>query len=243
MREENRRPSPEDGRTSAPRLWPWAVAFIMAALAVWFAVTVVERSGPPVPGEPAARPAATLAPDTGEGDPREPVPGAVAGEVMERAEEMRAAVRRYEEGCAARLEPAAGRGLGALVSECIDRLGRAIDAIVATDTVGAVVIDERLATWRRSVRDLESRPPDDARAATTRSALISAAETLNTVSEERYTESLEPSEGPDLVEAAAAIEADRPLLDQQERVRRFFLRAGAVLSAMARPGDPGPEPD
>lgn len=241
MSEGDRRVKPGDGGTSAPRLWPWIVVFIMAALAVWFAVTVVERSGPPVPGEPGAPPAAatdTSRPGGG------PVPGAVAGDVMQRAEEMRTAVRRYEQDCVARLEPAAGAGLGALVADCIDRLSGAMDAIVATDTVGAVVIEERQAAWREAVRQLASRPPDDGRAEPTRAALLSAAETLNTIAEERYTESIELEEGPDLRGAAAAVEGGRPLAEQKEPVRRFLVRAGAVLSAMARPGDPGPgEPD
>lgn len=237
---EDRRAGPEPESTSPPRLWPWILAFLVAAVAVWFAVTVVERSGPPAPGEPGGDPAGTLAPDTGEPRAGDPVAGAVAGDVMERAEEMREAVRRYEEECVARLGPAAGPGLGALVADCIERLAGAIDAIVAADTVGAVVIEERLVTWRRSVREMESRPPDDGRASPTRGALLSAAETLNTIAEERYTESLDLSEGPDLREAAAALEGDRPLVDQPERVGRFFLRAGAVLSAMVRPGDPGP---
>ena len=209
---------------------------MVAAVAVWFAVTVVERSGPRLPGEPPPAGAeGSEGDDTGRG---EPVAGAVAADVMARAEEMREAVRRYEAEC--RLGPAAGAGLGALVADCLDRLGRAIEAIVATDTVGAVVIEERVAMWRRSVRQLESRPPEDGRAVPTRAALISAAEALATIAEERYTESLQLDEGPDLVEAATAIEADRPLVEQQERVRRFFAGAGAVLSAMARPGDPGP---
>ena len=237
--EERRRRRPEGGDGSAPRLWPWVVAFMVAAVAVWFAVTVVERSGPPVPGEPGG-PAAAVEPDTFGPRSRQPVAGAVAGDLMERTEEMRAAVRRYEEECVAGLEPAAGPGVGAVVADCIDRLAAAIDAIVASDTVGAVVIEDRLVTWRRSIRQLESRPPDGGRAAPTRTALISAAETLNTIAEKRYTESLDLSEGPALREAAASIDGDRPLVDQQERVQRFFVRAGAVLSAMGRPGDPGP---
>ena len=235
MSDGERRVRPDESG-SPPRLWPWIVVFLMAALAVWFAVTVVERSGPPVPGEPA--PAAAT--DTSRSS-RGPVVGAVAGDVMERAEEMRAAVRRYEQDCVARLEPAAGAGLGALVADCMDRLSRAMDAIVATDTVGAVVIGERQASWREAVRRLESRPPDDGRAEPTRAALLSAAETLRTIAEERYTESLELRDAPDLRDAAAAVEGERPLAEQKEPVRRFFARAGAVLSAMARPGDPGPE--
>ena len=58
MSEGDRRVQPGNGGGSAPRLWPWIVVFMMAALAVWFAVTVVERSGPPVRGEPGAPPAA-----------------------------------------------------------------------------------------------------------------------------------------------------------------------------------------
>ena len=39
---------------------------------------------------------------------------------------------------------------------------------------------------------------------------------------------------------AAALDPDRPLMAQEDRIRRFFTLAGGVLSAMARPGEPGP---
>ena len=53
----------------------------------------------------------------------------------------------------------------------------------------------------------------------------------------------DPMAGADLRETAAAVEGSRPLAAQKEPVRRFFVGAGAVLSAMARPGDAGPGAD
>lgn len=238
------------------RLWPWGVAAVVAVvLVVWLAVTLVDRRGA-VPADPAGASGGVAAPaDTvpGSGRPAdgtrgEPVTGAAAEELVRRTEEMRAAVRRYEQGCAARLEPVVGEGLGSLVADCIQRLAAAVDAIVASDTVGEVAIEERLGAYREQVERLERTPPGEGRADPTRAVLSSVTEVLAVIREERYPESL-AGEGTvdgameELRSAVQSVDRDRPLDRQRHTLRRYFTAAGGVLSAMARPGDPGPGPE
>lgn len=226
---------------SRARLWPWLVAFVVAAAAVWLGVAIVDRRGPPEPAEPFETVVPPEEPSAGGRD--EPVTGAVAEELMERTEQMRAAVRRYERDCAARLEPVVGEGLGALVAECIEGLSAAVDAVVASDTVGRVTIDERFAEYREQVERLERTPPGEGRAGPTREVLRSMTELLAVIREERYPESLgEAGVLEELRTATEAIDLDRPLDRQRHTLRRFFVAAGGLLSAMARPGDPGPGP-
>lgn len=168
---------------------------------------------------------------------RDPVPAAAAGEIQERMEEMRAAVRRYERDCMAGLEAEAGPGLRSVIMDCVDRLVSSVDAVVAADTVGQMVIEERLDRYQRGLRKLQATRPGEASADATRGVLTSIAELLEALRDARFTESL--ADAPALEEAKAAaraIEPDRSLGAQRHRVQRFFLAAGAVLSAMARPG-------
>lgn len=231
------------------RLWPWAVALVVALLGLWLAVWLVERSGP-APANPSTEvvaPADTLAEERSpaEHGTREPVRGAAADQLVRRTEQMRAAVRRYEQDCAARFEPVVGEGLGGLVVDCIKRLGTAVDAIVAADTVGEVAIAERLDAYREQLRRLETTPPGEGRADPTRDVLGSVTEVLAVIREERYPHSL-GEEGAvngamqELRSAAQAIDTEGPLDRQRHTLRRFFIAAGGLLSAMARPGDPGP---
>lgn len=171
-------------------LWPWALGSVLAIAAVWLVLSVGERRGPPIPEDPAVE---RITPRD-RGDPAtatEPVAGAAAEEIVGRVEDMRASVRRYEEECSSRLEPAAGPGLGAVVGDCMDRLGGAIDAVVATDTVGAVAIDQRLNHYREQVERLRKTPPGEGRAEPTREVLRSAAEVLAVIAEERYPETVD----------------------------------------------------
>lgn len=222
------------------RLWPWILGIAVLAAAVWLVVAIGERRGPPEPADPAAAGAPPEA-DTPAAAVREPVSGAAAASIVARTEEMRAAVRRYEEGCSAGLEQATGTGLGAVVADCIERLRHALDAVVASDTVISVPLGERLDRYRELGRQLEATPPGEGRAGPTREVMRSAADVLETIRDERYAESLgEDGALADARAAAERLDPDRALSAQQDRVRRFFLAAGALLSAMARPGDPGP---
>lgn len=233
------------------RLWPWALGVLGVLLAAGVVFLAVERWGPPDPEDPPVERlgqqdrgplAPPRDPDTLAGPP-EPVTGAAAEELVGRVEEMRAAVRRYEVECSDQLEPAAGEGVGALVAECIRRLSDALDAVVASDTVGDVAIDARLDQYREQLRRLRATPPGEGRAEPTRETLRSAAEVLAVIRDERYPETLEEDTTvATLRSAARALDPARPLSRQQERVQRFFLAAGGLLSAMARPGDPGPPP-
>lgn len=226
---------------SRSRMWMWALGVLAAAVAVWLLVPFGDledgrMSHAPVAGIDAEDDSAVAEPP-----PAEPVTGAAGEDIVARVEQMRAAVRRYEDGCSAGLEAAAGEGTGEVVADCMERLAAALDAVVASDTVGRVAIDERLEYYREQVDRLEATPPGEGRSRPTRNVLRSAAELLTVIRDERYAESMGDNGAIDDVRAAAAaIDADRPLADQQDRARRFFLAAGALLSAMARPGDPGP---
>lgn len=212
-----------------------AAVVVVVVIAV---IVAVQDRDDPAPSEVGA--AATVDAEA-ERDPtvRHPVPAAAAGEIQERVEEMRASVRRYERACMAGLEADAGPGLRPLIMERVDRLASSVDAVVESDTVGQLAIAERLDRYRyqRELRKLQATRPGEASAEATRRVLRSITELLETLRDERFTETL--ADAPALEEAAAAaraIEPDRSLTAQQHRVQRFFLAAGEVLGAMARPG-------
>lgn len=226
---------------SRNRMWMWVLGILAAAVAVWLLVPF----GDPESGQMSHAPIAEIDEEEDSAvpapPPEEPVTGAAGEDLMARLEHMRAAVRRYEDDCSARLEQAAGEGTGDIVVDCMERLAAAMDAIVASDTVGQVAIDERLEYYGEQVERLEATPPGQGRAGPTRNVLRSAAELLAVIRDERYAESVgENGAMEDVRAAAAAIDPERSLADQQDRMRQFFVGAGALLSAMARPGDPGP---
>lgn len=225
------------------RRWPWGVGVVVALLALWLVVDLGRWTGPPEPRDPAVERIGPLqVGDSGpQADPGEPVTGAAAEDIVARQEEMRAAVRRYEAECSSRLEPSAGAGMGDLFADCTARLRYAVDAVVASDSVGRVAIDARLDAYRARADLLREMPPGGGRAEPAREVLRSAAEVLAVVAEERYPETIEGDDAlRRLRSAAEALNPDAPLERQQERIQRFFLAAGGLLSAMARPGDPGP---
>lgn len=236
------------GPDSPRRLWPWLLGVAVAAAAVWLGVVIVDRRGPPDP-QPAAEGA--IGPEAAPGGPqaeeaeRAPVGAAAAGKIQARVDTMRAAVRRYEEECVGALEAAVGSGIAEVTSGCIDRLSHAVDAMVASDTVGGVIIGERLQQFRERVDSVRNTPPGSGRAGPTRRVLVSAAEVLRVIRDQRYPESagedadLGDAAMADLRQAAEAIEPEMPLRRQQNRLQRFFLAADAILTAMARPGISG----
>lgn len=220
---------------------PWILVVVIAVV-VALSVLLGDVGDPQEGGDPAAVrsvEADRVHPETAH--PREPVTGAAAEEILARAEEMRAATRRYQEECVARLEPASGPGIDRIVSDCITRLSDALDAVVASDTVAGVDLEERLARYQERARQLRAEPPGEADPARIRGVLRSAADLLGVIGEARYSESLEEAEATgDMRAAVDAMEAGRPLSTQKDRLQRYFLGAEALLSAMARPGDPGP---
>lgn len=226
---------------SPTRLWPWLLALALAAVLVWVAVSAGDLWGPPEAADPATEAITQEDPPQLEPPGQQPATGAAAEDVVGRTEQMRAAVRQYEDRCASRLEPAAGEGLGDVITGCVERIAVALDAVVASDTVGQVVIDDRLEQFRDQLERLQSNRPD-ARAAPTRDLLQSLTEALAVIAEERYPETLgDQGAAQDLRNATRTLDAGRPLAEQEEPVRRFFQAAAGLLSAMARPGDPGPD--
>lgn len=233
-------------RDETGRKWPWVLGVLLALLAIWLVADLGQWTAPPEPRDPAMERIGPREPDD-RGTPTapaEPVTGAAAEQIVARQEEMRAAVRRYEAGCSSRLEPVAGPGIGDLFAECTARLRGAVDAVVAGDTVGSVAIDERLDEYRERVALLRETPPGEGRADPAREVMRSAAEVLAMVAEERYPETIDRDDAVHRLRSAAdALNPDRPLERQQERIQRFFLAAGGLLSSMARPDDPGTVPE
>ncbi|MFW5950600.1 MAG: hypothetical protein ACOCVZ_00640 [Gemmatimonadota bacterium] len=209
---------------------------VLAVVAIAVAVAAVLRDRGPARG-PEADAGGPGVEDTGTGATREPVPAAAAEEIRDRVEEMRSAVRRYERACLAGLDAAGGPGFRGVVMDCVDGLASSVDAVVAADTVGRIALDERMDRYRRELSNLQAVPPGEGSAAATRRVLTSMAELLERVRDERFTETLADTRAvEEAEEAARSLEADRSLTAQRHRVRRFFLAAGAVLNAMARPG-------
>jgi hypothetical protein len=115
------------------------------------------------------------------------------------------------------------------------RLADAIDAVVQQDTVGDAAIQPRLQEFRAQADRLQDTPEDSPQHANfAREAFTSAGELLETIRANRH-----PGVGglqgqvQQTQQAAADLRPGEPLLDQAERVQRFFDQAGTALRTMA----------
>lgn len=226
------------------RAWPWVVGVGVAAVAIWVLLEIGESTRPP---EPADRTIATEPGQrdlTGESAAEEVVPVVpdAAGDVIEDVEDMRAAVRRYETECAQRPPPVSGTRERNIVAACLDRLSLAIDAVLTTDTIAGLAAEDRLERYRQQADELRRSAPGAGYSGQVRELLISSAELLTAIQEHRYPETLGGSDAArELQDTAASMDPHRPVDAQQEIIMAFFRDAAPILSAMARPGDPGPE--
>lgn len=224
------------------RTWPWVVAIAVGVVGAWVLLELVDTTRPPEPAESTIPVAPVEQEPTTPPAPDEPVSGAAAEDVIDDIEDMRAAVRRYESECAHRPDPVSGTRERNVVAVCLDRLAMAIGAVLAADTVAGLDADDRLARYRRQAEELRRSAPGAGYSGEVREALISSADLLATIQEQLYPETLGGSDAvEDLQAVAAAVDPHRPVDAQQETLTAFFRDAAPILSAMARPSDPGPE--
>lgn len=112
----------------------------------------------------------------------------------------------------------------------IRRLAAALDVVARQDTVGGAALQPRLDSLRQGADALQRNAESMQHAEQTRAAFTSAAGIMAAVQERRF-----PDLGDEVGqvrEAAEAVRAGAPLLEQRAQVQTFFDRAAAVLRAM-----------
>lgn len=109
-------------------------------------------------------------------------------------------------------------------------LAAALDVVARQDTVGGAALQPRLDSLRQGADALQRNAESMQHAEQTRAAFTSAAGIMAAVQERRF-----PDLGDEVGqvrEAAEAVRAGAPLLEQRAQVQTFFDRAAAVLRAM-----------
>ena len=115
----------------------------------------------------------------------------------------------------------------------IRRLTRALDAVIEMETVAGSPIRDRLADWRAKADRIQADPQAPGHANQVRDVFTGAADLLSAVQQDRWPNATNFRVSIDEIrQAAAAIDGSRPLLDQTDKVKAFFDRAGAAFVAM-----------
>ena len=120
-------------------------------------------------------------------------------------------------------------------AEGIRRLSAALDAIVETRQVAGDSVRERLEAFRRTADQIRENPEAAGHANRVRDAFMGAADLMAAVQQSRWSDASELRNEIEQVRlGAAAIDGDRPLLDQTATMREFFDRAAAAVRRMAQ---------
>lgn len=214
--------------------WPWVLGLILLLLLVWVLVEALGRDT-----EPAA-----VAPDT-VGAPPAVAPPPTAREYGT-ADEARAAlpgtVQEYEQTCTQAGEDPADMGMQhEFTVNCMQLMAASFDAAVQSDTVGELVLDERVESFRSNGERLEqSDPAARDHADIVAESMRSAAELMATLREERFPDDQQIDQATERVrEAADSMTSERPMLEQQDTVEQFFQSMGDALRRISDTGTTG----
>jgi hypothetical protein len=210
-----------------PSIWPWIIGLIVLALLIWALAEMLgdddDADTAPLVTDTTALIAEPTAPAAGT-----PAPGAVAAAVPP-------AVEEYMSTCVQGASPTDMGLQHQYTADCIQRLSGSIDAVINRPEVINANVQQRLDNFRQQAERLRASDPQ----ATTHSNLVrqtfvSAADLLNTVQDERYASATDlDTRATGVRQAAEAVQATTPLLNQRDAVQRFFQEAGETLRMMA----------
>lgn len=199
-------------------IWPVVIGLVALLLVVW-AVVALWTDDEPEPtigavGTAPARPGPTREPGTADTQP--------------------AAVAAFLNFAEAPAGASAGPAHD-YAAEGIRRLSAALDAIVQTRQVAGSNVGERLEGFRRAADRIQENPEATGHANQVRDAFMGAADLMSAVQQSRWSDVSELRNDIEQVRlGAAAIDGDRPLLDQTAAMRDFFDRAAAAVRRMAQ---------
>lgn len=201
---------------------PWILAAIVAVLAIWAIVELMDRDEP-VAGDfdRATDEAIAPAPAAEMGAPGEQPGGA--------------AIAEFRRTCVDEQTETPEMGVQhEYTTRCIETMAEAMSATIRADTVGSVALDERLTTLRQRSADVrQSDPSAVSHSETVAAAFDAGADLIETLHEERdrENEALQ-AEVQEVRQAADAVQPDQPLLEQREQVRQFFSEMAQALEAV-----------
>lgn len=199
--------------------WPFIIGALALILVIWGIAELMEDDAPVAIDDPAlVEPAPGPAAEMGVEEPA--APGAAA------------AIADFRTQC---VETTDDQDMG-LQHEwtvgCLESLATAMDASIRADTVGSVILEERLTTLRQRAADVrEADPSATTHAATVTEAFDAAAELVATYQDERGTADANYAE--DLRQAADRLDSDQLLLEQRDAVHAFFREAGDALQTIS----------
>lgn len=201
-------------KSSMTWLW-WLLGLILLGLILWIALWGTGRDA-----------ADTIVPAPVAG------PEAREGDLAALPEEL----RTFESECTADgAAPATDMGVEhEYTVTCLRGLREALGAITVRDTVGGVDVQGQLDDFEQAVDTLEASAADAAtHSGLTREAAMAGTRVMEGMRDAYFRTSQEV--GPTIDRArstAEGIDADTPLLEQRDAVRRFFREAASSLRAM-----------
>ena len=111
----------------------------------------------------------------------------------------------------------------------IRQLAEALNALAVPG--GGAQVQNELQMLRSRADSLEQNPQASTHANTVRAMFRTLSGLMTAMQQQRFPDLAEPAQG--VNQAAEAVRADRPLLEQRTAVRNFFDRAGTVVQRMA----------
>ena len=193
-------------------VWPWALlALALVALVVWFLVGRGDAGDDGVADRTAAVATDSLPAAAGDATA---LPASVVAFVSF-AEAPQSASPSHD-----------------YTSDGLRRLADGLGAVIERDTVDGVDAQARLGEIRERADAMQRDPTSREHALQAREAFLVVSSLMSRLQEGRDGAAAESVR--EVTDAASAVQADRPLLEQTTEVRRFFERSANALREMAR---------
>lgn len=199
--------------------WPWVLALLVAILAIWAVAEVLEDDEVPMASDEIVAPA-PLGPESGP-----------AAEMGPGGEGAGAAVAQFRQRCVETTDDQDMSRQHQWTVSCIESMATAMEATIQADTVGSIVLQERLETLRQRANDVgRSDPSATTHAATISAAFDAGADLVETYEEERGATGADYAG--DVTEAADQLSSEGQLLEQSDAVKAYFERVADALQSM-----------